>query len=981
MKKIYCLFKKEGLLLAIMLLFGAGISNAQVTGTVTDENGDAMIGATVRVQDGTAVAITGVDGDFQINADADDVLIITFIGYNDQFVEVNGRSVVNSQMALDANALEDIVVVGYGVQNKEEITGAVASVDSEEFNKGNIADASTLIQGKVAGVSVSRPGGDPNSAPTVRLRGISTFGGAQGPLILVDNVAVNSLEEVDPNDIESINVLKDASSSAIYGARGSNGVILVTTRSGEFNKPTKISYNGQASTEFLANTVDIASADEYRALGNADDFGASVDYIDEISQTGFSQVHNLAVDGGSSTTTYRISGTVRDVEGTLVNSGFDQFNLRGNVQHEAIDGRLTLGGNVVVGRTQRDFSFTEAFRYAASINPTIPVFDATTADGYNEADFFDYFNPVAMVEQNLNQNDNNNYKGALNLGYDLTDDLSVSANYALNVFTGQNFQFYDKTARFRGEGRNGLINRATFNTKRQTTNLLMNYDRPSMFEGVDFDGLLGYTYEQIDNDGFNASNGNFISNDASFNQLFAGTDLQSGIAGLGSYNNTQQLRGYFGRLNFNILEHFNLNTNLRYEGSNAFGENEQYGLFYGVGASADISGLADIDAVDFLKLRASYGSTGSLPPGPFLFLDPSGQSGFYPDGQGGFAPALALQRDPNPDLKWEETKELNVGIDFETAGNKLSGSLDFFDNTSEDLILFLGGDTDRFPLTGNGFANVGSIASTGLELLLNVNVVESENFSWTPTLTTTVYLNNELENLDRPFDRIANAGAPGNNDTFMILLEEGGDFGQIWGATYEGVNADGTPIYADTNGDGAYEPVDDNTVIGSGTPDAEFGLNNTFAIGNWDAQVFFRGAVGHDLVNLYRFFYESTADHAYNRVVTDNFDPNLSVAPQRTISTRVVEDADFVKLDNMTLGYTIPMNSTYLSGLRIFANGQGLATFTGYSGIDPEVRWVDTGTSDNGGFANGDSRAPGIDRRNTYGRPTTLTIGAGFNIK
>ncbi len=970
-------------LVAVCFAF-TNIANAQISGTITDDSGEPLIGATIRIEGTTQGAISDIDGSYSLpDGPSSGTITASYVGYGSKSEEIDGRSTIDFVLSGDNSILDEVVVVGYGVQNREEITGAVAQVKAEDFNQGNIADASALIQGKVAGVSISRPGGDPNSAPNIRLRGISTFGGATSPLILVDGVAVNSLEEIDPNDIESMNVLKDAASSAIYGARGSNGVILVTTKSGTFTKTPKISYNGQLSFESVNKTAEVADASRYLSMPNAVDYGSSVDYIDEISQTGVSTVQNLSIDGGNEITTYRISGTYRDVEGTLRNSGFNQFNLRGNLNHTAMEGKLRMNGNLVMARSHRDYSFPEAFRYAATINPTIPIYDATnTANaGYNEIDLFDYYNPVAMVEQNTNQNDNNNYKGALQFDYDLMEDLTATVSYAMNVNTGQNYQYYPKEARFRGQGRNGLADRSTFNTERQTVQTYLNYKRDELFTNVNFDGLLGYTYEQIDRDGFNSSNGDLVSNDASYNQLGSGSDLQAGLAGLGSYNNRQQLRGYFGRLNFGIAQYYNLNTNLRYEGNNAFGENEQYGFFYGIGGSADIAGITDSGKFDFLKFRASYGSTGNLPGGAYLYTGPYVQSGYYPDGSGGFAPSLALSRDPNPNLKWEEKSEFNLGFDFETTGAIFGGAIDYFNTTSNDLILFLSGDTDRFPLTGQGFANVGSISSSGLELLVNYNGIDRESFSWKPTLTSTFYFSNKLKKLDRPSERIANAGAPGNNSTNMILLEEGGSFGQIYGATYEGVDANGEPIFTDTNGDGSYVPLDDNTVIGSGVPDIEVGFNNQFNFGNWDASVFFRGAFGHQLVNLYRFFYENSATSSYNRVVTDNYNEALSVTPNSTISTRVVENANFVKIDNVVLGYTFPMNSKYVDGLRLFGNSQGLATITGYSGIDPEVRWVDTGSVDNGGYATSDNRAPGIDRRTTYARPMTFTFGAGFTLK
>ncbi len=980
---------KTNLLFLVSVFLGLSqLAQAQISGTVTDDGGEALIGATIQVVGTSSGAVTDIDGTYSIpDAPAEGKIIASYVGYASITEDIAGRSVIDFTMKGDDAFIDEVVVVGYGVQNQEEITGAVAKVKPEDFNKGNIADASNLIQGKVSGLSITKPGGNPNSEPTIRLRGISTFGGATSPLILIDGVVANSIKEVDPNDIESIDVLKDAASSAIYGSRGSNGVILITTKKGNFAKKTTISYNGQMSFETLARTAKNASASKYLSLPNATDNGASVDYIDEISRTGFSNVQNLSIGGGSETTTYRFSGTYRDVKGTLDKSGFNQFNLRGNVDHEALEGRLRLNLGAVVSKAEIDSSFVEAFRYAATINPTTPIYaeDRYNINNkfgeYNETDLFDYYNPVAMINQNVSEGQDNNFKGTVRLDYDIIDDLTASVSYALNQRNGEGYSYYSKKSRFRGSDRNGLAYRNSFNTKRQTTTAYLNYNRDELFTNTNFDGLLGYTYEQTDKDGFNASNGNYVSDDAGFNQIGSGGALQQGAAGLGSYKNRAQLRGYFGRFNFNIGEYYNLNTNLRYEGTNAFSDDNQYGFFYGLGGSADLAGIFDMKKMDFLKFRMSYGKTGNLPSDPYLFVGPQEQNGYYPNGTGGFDPFFVQVRDANPNLKWEEKSEFNAGLDFEFAESLFDGSLNYFNTTSKDLILYITGNTDLFPITGNGYDNVGSITSQGMELLFNYNGFDKESFSWKPSLTSTFYFSNELKNLNVAQERIANAGAPGNNDTFMILLNEGGAFGQIYGAQYEGVDNNGNPIYRDVDGNNEYNRDGDNSVIGSGVPDWEFGFNNAFAWGNWDANVFLRGATGHDLVNMYRFFYENVAPTSYNRIISDHFNEALSASPAQTISTRVVEKANFVKVDNVTLGYTFPANSSKIEGIRLFGNIQNLATISGYQGIDPEVRWVDTGSSDNGNFATTDARAPGIDRRNTYGLPTTFTIGAGFNLK
>jgi len=954
------------------LLMVASLALSQVTGTVTDESGEGLAGATVRVQNGTAGAITGIDGQFSIDAPSNANLIVSFIGYDTQIVPVDGNSNLNIQMAVDATSIENVVVVGYGTANREELTSSVASVKPEDFNSGNVTNPSELIQGKVAGLSISRPGGNPNEGFDIRLRGLTTFGGSTSPLILIDGIPAASLDEVEPQDIASMDVLKDGSAAAIYGVRASSGVILITTKKGTDSR-TKVSYSGQGSVSSNARTVDVADAGQYRTLPSPTDFGGSTDWFDVISQSGLSHKHGVSIAGGNGQTNYRTSFNYTNTEGNLITTGFNRFNVRGELGTKVANDRLSIDGTAVVTRRNSSFGFTEANRYAALANPTQPVYDAAApdGDGYMEVDAFDYFNPLAILEQNVNEGKLDNFKGSVKVGFDLLDNLNISQLYSLTTTSFLGGEHYSRTARFRGEGTNGLATRREDAGQRQFAETVMTFSDELMEDRMGFQALGGYSFEIRDNTGLGVTAGDFVSDDFGYNNLGGSKQLADGLASVYSYNNQPILKGWFGRLNFDLDDIYNLSLSGRYEGSNQFGADERFGFFPAISAGVDIAKAAGLDNFDLLKLRAGWGKTGNLPPGDAqLYNQLWAPSGFFPSALGSFSSSLGLQRDANPGLKWETKDEINIGVDFGAVDGRLNGSLDFYDRSISDLVLQVP-NTNSDAIAGTWFDNVGSISSNGLELLLDFAAVDNGSFSWNPTLTTNYYLSNTLDVLDSPFNRIGNAGSPGNNDTPTILLEEGGPLGQIWGATFEGIDAGGNPIFADTNGDGGYVNVDDNTVIGSGTPDVELGFSNNFTFGdNWDASFFLRGVFGHDLVNLYRFFYENGAPASYNRVVTDNFDPNLTVAPNSTISTKDVEDGDFVRLDNLTVGYTPNITGDVFENARLFLTGQNLLTLTGYSGVDPEIRWTD----------GGDGRAPGIDRRNVYATARTFSLGVNFNL-
>ncbi|MFM8348805.1 MAG: SusC/RagA family TonB-linked outer membrane protein, partial [Bacteroidota bacterium] len=850
------------------------------------------------------------------------------------------------------------MVTGYGSQEKKEITSAVTSVKSEDFNRGTVNDPAQLLQGKVAGLSIVRPGGDPNGGFNIRLRGISTFGANTEPLIVIDGVIGASLSTVDPNDISSMDVLKDGSAAAIYGTRGGSGVIIITTKSGKAGR-VNVDYNASYATEEVARTIDFMSADEYNkvpGVKNTTKFGKDTDWLDVVTRRGSAQVHNLSVSGGTQKTTYRASVNLRDAQGIAINSGFQQLNTRLNLTQKALNNRATFSVNLTTTTKDAEYGFKESLRYAIIANPTMPVYDntlnSTTAGGrfggYAERDIFDFFNPLSIAEQNKNEGKDLRILANIRGEYDFDDfvkGLRFTVSYSQQDENDLRGQYYAKTSKFRGFGRNGLAGRQTNSRNNKLFETTLNYVKD--FDFMNMTLLGGYSYQEFFNQGFGAEGGNFLTDAFTYNNLGAALDFKNGLGSVYSYANSNKLVAFFGRANLNYKNNFFVSASARYEGSTRFGANEKFGLFPAVSAGVNLSNLVSIPSVNSLKLRASWGVTGNQPSDSYVSLlrfGPTASSFFY---NGAFVNSYAPVSNANPNLKWETKTEYDFGIDFALFNNKLTGTFDYYNRVTKDLYLY-----KNVPVPPNLFGqtllNIGELSNSGLELALNYNVISGNKFSWTTggNIGTVNMKVTKLTSPEIPDGNVfytAGMGAPGQNAFTLARIKEGTEFGQLWGPIQEGINANGTPKFADLDKNGSYCDCDaDKTVIGNGLPKFTFGWNNSLKYGNWDANFFFRGAVGHDILNSYRGFYENTEGTTldnYNVVNTKFFDANIKKA---AVNNTHVEKGDFIKLDNATIGYNVAVGqSSMINKLRVFVSGQNLFVISKYTGIDPEVRWQD----------------------------------------
>lgn len=977
-------------LLLTLLLLAAPAAWAQtqgrITGQVTSQEGQPLSGASVSVV-GTALgALSGADGRYTIEAvpPGSHSLRVTLIGYAEQTAQVTvapGQTATATlQLAPAAVELEGIVAVGYGTQRREEVTGAVASVSADEFVQTPARDAASLIVGKVAGLAVTTPSGDPRATTEISLRGATTISGPTAPLVLVDGVP-GSLETVAPQDVASISVLKDGSAAAVYGSRASNGVILITTKRHQGGSPT-IHYDTYASYSTLSNKPDFLTANDYRRLigeGYAfEDLGFETNWQDEILRNPVSYNHSLTMSGGVQSTNYTASFNYEDSEGIFLRSDNQEMTGRINVGHSMWDGRLTADLNVL-GRTQEFFDgpdYGYIWRQTLIRNPTDRIVDEE-GDWQERGTYF-YTNPLGLVEE-----ENGGYEERdLRLHGTLTFRPVQPLRLSLLVGTDRGSSIWGTATTFRHvnttqSGLNGTAARSTGSNRDRILEFTSTLDQN--FGGHEVTLLGGYSYQDFLNEGFSVSTYGFPTDQFGYDQLGAGDALNSGNADMGSYKEGNKIIGFFSRLNYDWDDRFLLMGSVRYEGNSRFGADHKWGLFPGISAGWRLSEeafLSGASFVDDLKLRGGFGVTGIAPRNNYLSLTSYdyGARFLY---NGEWVQGLSPARNPNPDLRWERKEELNVGLDFSLFDFRLNGSVDAYRRDTKGMLYNYSVPVPP-NLYGSILANVGHMRNQGFEAQLGYDVLRSENLTWTATANWStnsnelVSLSNDVYQPDSDYFYAGHTGEPIQLATHRIDI--GGPIGNFFG--YESVDIDDNGEWIVLNQEGEPIPIrdvneDDRRVIGNGVPKHYLSLNNTARLGNFDLNVNMRGAFGFQILNFQEMYYSNPTILQYN-MLESAFDP---VYGKRTVDydlayvSYYIEDGDYWKLDNVTLGYTLGDGllgrvSDVVNNARIYLSGSNLLTITGYEGIDPEVSTI--------------GLDPGIAHRDTY--PTTRMFTAGMSL-
>lgn len=977
-------------MVTLTLVLG-NILYAQVTvqGKVVDNAKQPLPGVSILEKGTNNGTTTDGAGNFSLSvANQKSVLLISYVGYPAQEITVADKTNLSITLTPTAGQLNEVVVTGYGTQRRREVTSAITSISAENFNKGNVSNVAQLLQGKAAGLSISRPGGDPNGGFVMRLRGLSTLGANTSPLVVLDGQIGADINTVDPNDIQSIDILKDGSAAAIYGTRGSSGVIIITTKKGR-SGVSQVSYNASVTAESPVRFAQHMTAAEFKKLPGAKDYGSSTDWNDEISRTAITHVHNVSLSGGSQGTSYNASVNYRNEQGVAIKTGFNQLNGRLNLTQKALDNRLTF--NVILNATRRvqDNGFGHAFKYATIYNPTAPVhtkdplFDITKG-GYFETNLIDYSNPVAVLEQNTNTTEIKRLNFNTSAELEIVKNLKFLARYAQQTSSAYNEMYSPKDAwisrgffnDFSGFSRGGYSVKRDDETYNQLYENTLSYDHG--FNKLTLAAVGGYSYQEFLFKGYNLGAGSFVT-DGSGENFAAALDLQQGRASAGSYKNGYKLIAFFGRVNLNWDNLIYLSASIRHEGSTRFGANNQWGNFPAASIGVDLRRLMGdgLQFVNSLKLRGSYGITGALPPSSYLSLPVWSTSGSSYLGNGVYGFAYAGVGNPNPDLKWEKKEEADIGLDFTLLSSRLTGTFDYFNRKTKDLIFNV---TVPSPpnLYTTTWKNIGQLDNNGFEATVNYEVLRGKSLNWTTGVNYSRYhivLAKLDESLKGSYVGATNLGTPGQEATQLTRAVEGQPIGLLYGYKFLGYDANGLYLFDDGKGKGVNENKGaQRMIIGNGLPKFEFGWTNTFRYHNFDFNFFLRGSIGHELINTFRAFYENPLNATnYNIVNTKYFNPGLK--DKQIYSSLHVEKASFAKLDNATLGYNITSlpKTGILSGVRsfkIFLTGQNLFTITDYTGVDPEVRYVD-GTN---------VLAPGIDRRETwvYTRSFTFGLNVGF---
>ena len=937
-----------------------------VQGTVTDEAGETLIGATVQQKGTSNGTVTDFDGNFTLTVPSNAILSVSYIGYTPKEIAVNGQTNLTIVLSNDDQMLNEVVVIGYGTMDKKELTSAISHVSEKDFLTVSSLDPSMMIQGKVAGVSITNTGtGDPNNQASIQIRGVSSRSAGLGPLIVIDGVPGGNLTNINPNDIASFDVLKDGAASAIYGTRGSNGVIVVTTKKGSKDGQTHTSYSGQYSWDFINKELQMMNAQEYRdvRLGWGDtgvDLGGNIDWLDEASRTGGAMQHTLTLSGGNDKSNYRVSADYRNAHGIDLRSKREEYGARAAVMHTTKNGLFTLTANIAPRIIYRDNADWSVFKDAIEANPTTPLMNPDDPSlYYNFQGQVVGSNPVERqrIEKDHAITKLLDWDGTVKLNLlpllakneDSPHHLSTQVMFADHQYSNDNSWFRPSTSTIAiNNGREGEASRSYGKESQYVFEWLTNYSGKFGLHYIK--GMAGYSYQYSKYSGFNAENKDFPNDGLTSDNLGSGEYAkEEGEVMMGSYQNDAKLIAFFGRVSYNYDDRYMLTASLRHEGSSKFGIDNKWGNFPAISAGWRISSekfMKDITWVNDLKLRADFGVTGNQDFGSYLSLNTMTGFGYY-FYNGKYFQVWGPSKNVNPDLKWEKGKNWNVGLDFSLFNNRLYGSLNYFSRRQQDL---LGNYKVSVPpyLFDETFVNVGTMKNTGFEFDLNFRAVDTPTFGYDINLVGTTMSNKFLDFSNSQYVGQDYYDVCGTEDPYPFYnlqrIQKGESLGNFFMWKYAGHSTEGEWLVYDRDGDiiRASQASDaDRQQVGNGMLKFTMSMSHTFRYRNFDLSLFFRGAFFFDIFNIHDFYY-GTRNFTGNRLkkaYAKNFEISSSANP--VVCDYFLERGDYLKLDMVTLGYTFrPNNWRFLDRVRVFTTAKNLFTLTKFSGVDPSTYQV-----------------------------------------
>ena len=968
MYKMKQLLKERLVLSLLTLLMPLGLlaQDIKVQGVVKDETGETVIGASVMQKGTTNGAVTDIDGNFSLTVPSKATLVVSYIGFTTQEIAVGGRTQLEITLKEDDQTLNEVVVVGYGTIDKKELTSAISHVGEKDFLTVSSLDPSMMIQGKVAGVSITNTGaGDPNNQASIQIRGVSSRSAGLGPLIVIDGVPGGNLTNINPNDIASFDVLKDGAASAIYGTRGSNGVIVVTTKKGSKDGQVHTSYSGQLSLDVINKELKMMNAQEFRdvRLGWGDtgvDLGGNIDWLDKTSRTGATMQHTLTLSGGNDKSNYRVSADYRNAHGIDLRSKREEYGARAAIMHTTKNGLLTITANVAPRVIYRDNADWSVFKDAIEANPTTPLMDPDDpVRYYNFQGQVVGSNPVERQKLEKDHADTKllDWDGTVKLNLlpllakndKGNQTLTTQVMFADHQYSNDNSWFRPSTStQAVNNGRDGEASRSYAKESQYVAEWLTNYMGSFGLHNVK--GMAGYSYQYSRYSGFNAENKDFPNDGLGSDNLGSGEYAkEEGEVLMGSYKNDAKLIAFFGRVSYDYDGRYLFTASLRHEGSSKFGADNKWGNFPAVSAGWRISSekfMKDVKWVNDLKLRADYGVTGNQDFGSYLSLNTMTGFGYY-FYNGRYFQVWGPSKNVNPDLKWEKGKNWNVGLDFSLFKNRLYGSINYFSRRQQDL---LGNYKVSVPpyLFDETFVNVGTMKNTGFEFDLNFRAVNTKDFGYDISLVATTMRNKFVDFSNSEYVGQDFYDVAGTEDPYPFYnlqrIQKGESLGNFYMWEYAGHTTEGEWLVYDKDGDiirASQASDEDRRVVGNGMPKFTLSSSHNFRYKNFDLALFFRGAFFYDIFNIHDFYY-GTRNFTGNRL-QKAYAKNFPIAgtANPVVCDYFLERGDYLKLDMLTLGYTFqPKDWRFLDRVRIYATGKNLLTLTKFSGVDPATYQV-----------------------------------------
>ena len=990
------------------------VAQNKVSGTVQDATGEPLIGVSILEVGTNNGTVTDIDGKFSLTVNRGAKISFSYVGYTPQtLAATNSMTVV---MQEDSKLLNEVVVVGYGTMRRKDVTSSITTVKSEDLNKGVFTDPASMLQGKVAGLTVTTSG-DPSGTPSITLRGASSLrtGDAMQPYYVIDGIPGVDISMVAPDDIESIDVLRDASATAIYGSKAANGVIIITTKSGQEGK-TNVTYNGYVAFDNVLKTLDMASASQLRSsglIGAEQDGGGDTDWQDEVLRTGFSHNHNVSISGGNAKTKYMGSVNYMNREGVVRGTGMNRVNARSLLTTKILKDRLelSLGLNAMQGKhkgvpmsgggsSNSGKSVLDAMNYYSPTNP-VKNADGTWYESYvGSANY----NPLSMIYEDGNENEWKRLQFITKASMKIVEGLVWHVNYSYD--SGQNtYSWYQTHQTQMEKGYNGRAHRDTYLRHNQTFETYGNYD--VTLNKVHKLGLMaGYSWEERTNgDGFGVTVNNFYNDVTGFWNLRYANNINGITDVTGSSKATIRNISFYGRANYSFNSRYMLQATIRRDGSSVFGADHKWGTFPSVSAAWNITEedfMKNQSVFDQLKLRVGYGVSGNaMGFGAYDAIATYGLNSnsfeyILPDGTKYTMYGIEAQNNPNPDLKWERTSMLNIGLDFAFLGGRINGSIEYYNKKTSDLIWNYAVSTSVYPLNWIR-ANVGDITNNGVEFTINAIPVKTKDFQWQTTLNlshnrnTVDKLSNSTYSVDYVDYGNPNIGGIASNADVQRIME-GEPLGTFWTYRHAGYDTNGNSVFyvgdleKHKDGEGKIQPdtyqdadgnwvtsnpgYDDKANCGNAQPKLVYGWSNTLNYKNWSLTAFFQGVLGNKILNATKAHYSFQGHLAGGKNVLAEMvndkkwqaDANAHIP-----GDNYIENGSYLRLSTLTLGYTFKELGGWAQSMQLYATCNNLLTITGYSGIDPEVNL--------GGLD------PGIDYRETfYPHTRSFIIGAKINF-